>query len=372
MRSGRTALEKWWHRLAFAAMTPIVTLSCLSPSFRSNRIATLRLTVEVRSASGPTMAGYPILASTRSLGRDPGSSVSLTDKEGRIEVIERRTPNPESFRWTTPVRPIERLRFYLPEVHREGMYCVSFLMDRTLPSWGMIERDHPLVSPDRIEPVPGSDPGSSTTVTVHGAGYSSSTGAYRCTKVLADGEDRRRVPLTLMPSGIEPVPREPMLEVTARSAPLVDERGYELNVEIMLLEAPDKTQPRGELLAELRALREGLAVRAPDEKLELRDLRSLDIALLAGATRDELLVALGQPEYCAQQEIRGSGGSGATTRPYVPCDLGNDDLIYLFHHPPANRSLALEGDWPELVLKFGDGGRCNASSWDSARYKVGR
>ena len=338
----------------FGVLGAFLALICCSSGYRPHQIATLKYTVEVRSASGTAMAGYPILATTKSLYLDPGSRVSLTDQEGRIEVVERRTPDPSNpFQWVAPVRRREGFRFYLPEVHTEGTYSVVFVMDDTDPEWATIERDRMLVPPERVEPATGPNPGEATRIRAHGALYFSQTGTYVSTEILADGKDRRRVPLTQMGYGIGPVPREPMLEVTARAAPLVDERGYELHVVIALLDAPDRTQPRAELFAELRALLDHVAAAPPGEVV---DVRALDISLLPGATRSELLEALGQPDYCIEKEVLGEGGN---TRPIVPCRPGNDDLVYSFYRLPAN-SL---GGGPELHLTFGDGGKCNASHW---------
>ncbi len=301
-----------------------VCLGCVSLG-ELGKDATLRCTVVLRSASGEPLAGYPILASTRSLWLDPASRVIFTDPEGRIEFTERRVPDPQTFALHAPMRRWT-FYFYLPEVHSEGMYPISFLMDPDDPRWAEIAQERILKDPDRIEP----------------------------TDMITDGSDRRRVSLSQMPYGIPPVPRHPKLEVEARATPLLGERGYQLHLELTLLDAPDQTAPRAELL---RTLRQTLDRVAAGQQVADADLRALDITLFVGAGRAELLRALGEPAHCIDQQTLDYQGS---SRPSVPCSTGYSDAVYTFYRLPPNS----RGGGPELRLRFNETGRCNSTLWE--------
>ena len=302
-----------------------VCLGCVSLG-DLGKDATLRCTVVLRSASGEPLAGYPILASTQSLWLDPASRVIFTDSEGRIELTERRVPDPETFALHAPIRQWEHFYFYLPAVHSEGMYPISFLMDPDHPRWAEIEQERILKAPDRIE----------------------------SNDMTTDGSYRRRVSLIKMTWGMGPVPRHPELEVEARAAPLLGERGYQLHLELTLLDAPDQAAPRAELL---RTLRQTLDRVAAGQQAADADLRAFDITLFIGAGRAELLRALGEPAHCIDQQTLDYQGS---SRPYVPCSTGYSDAVYTFYRLPPNS----RGGGPELHLRFNETGRCNSTRWE--------
>lgn len=291
--------------------------------------AILRCTIVLRSSSGEPLAGYPILASTRSLWLDPASRVVFTDPEGRVQLLERRSPDPESFALHAPIRRRESFSLYLPEVHSEGMYSVSFLLDPGDTRWVRAEQERYLEAPD----------------------------GYESIEMITDGSDRRRAPLVRMPYGMGPVPRHPQLEVEARATPLSGERGYELHVVLTLLDVPEQTSERAEVLSSLRRALDRVAV---DRGVDGADLEASDITVLVGMGRRELLRALGEPAYCIDRQTLDYEGSH---RPFVPCGTDDSDAVYAFSRGLAS---VREGG-RELHLRFNGEGRCNSSRWELTR-----
>ncbi len=107
----------------------------------------------------------------------------------------------------------------------------------------------------------------------------------------------------------------------------------------------------------LKSLRGRLDRVAAGQTADDADLQRLDIAWLTGSSRDEILEALGEPDYCVQSQGRGAYG---VSFPSVPCEQGNDDLVYRFYHlPPGGR-----GGGQELRLVFGERGTCTSSFWE--------
>ncbi len=298
------------------------------------------------------MVSYPIQVTQRNptWGLEAGSKVGFTDAEGRTEKIEYAVP-PKFIRRPADAATLRTLFFYLPRVHSEGMYEIGFLLDPSDPGWAYVERDRVMVPPAKIEATTGSSHDEVVEHRAHGSVYISHTGSYMYTEILADGTDRRRVPLTDMAYG-SPVRGAPMLEVVARAAPLGGWRGHSLEIVITLVDPPDLPEGLVELLGRLRKRLDNLAAAPGTAYVAEGFAYALDPLL--GATRGELLRVLGEPFSC---------GRAARDLPDNPRQRGpcrpEAGYVYRFYRLPRG-SL---GGGPELRLSFDDKGRCSIAEW---------
>jgi hypothetical protein len=81
----------------------------------------------------------------------------------------------------------------------------------------------------------------------------------------------------------------------------------------------------------------------------------LDVAPVAGMSRDDLRAALGEPGSCVDNPVTDAQGN---RRPVAPCQT-NDDWFYSFYRLPEG----WVGGGPELLLTFDAAGTCTAADW---------
>ncbi|REJ76886.1 MAG: hypothetical protein DWQ36_16400 [Acidobacteria bacterium] len=345
----------WWlHRgarmtLLSRLLAAVLAATCLPgcSSAGVQRSEELVFSLRLLSEAGQPLARHPVLVTADFLFIDPESRVQLTDGNGWLEVVDRR----ES-KWpfaAVPIRTYEVVRIYLPQVHSEGVYTIGFVLDPSNPAWRVVARDAVLESPVSIEATTGPGPAERMRHRAHGSVYHSHTGEYVISEILADGQDRRRVPMIQMPYGIGQVPREPMLEVSAEIAPLVGRRGNRLEIFARLLDPPLETRRRLQALDTLRLHLDRLdAARASAE------LDALDPRLLVGMSQRELIRALGEPAVCD----RAARDLPSAPRQMGPCRPGRE-MIFHFH---LSRHGA-RGGGRELLLELDDDGTCVAARW---------